>query len=256
MLEGWPGRAARAGGVAVLLFLPMLAPAWAGPRPTVVELFSAQGCPLCPPAEQYFGELVERGDVLPLAFHVDYWDHLGWPDPFARPAYSRRQQHYSDRLGLPYVYTPQIVVDGRFDASGRRPNQVDADIAKAAEAAGDSVDVTLMRLSPTQLRIELPATVLTEGPAEIVLVGFDRRHETVISRGKNSGMTLVNYHVVRHVRALASWSGSAFDLTVPLESGDSSGGTDYCAVLVQQPGQGRIIGVGVIDMRAAAAGKS
>lgn len=252
MLEWRPRRGGLAVVLGVVFSLLMPAPASAGPRPTVVELFTAQGCPLCPPAEKYFGELVKRDDVLPLAFHIDYWDHLGWPDPFARPAYSRRQQHYSDRLGLPYVYTPQIVVDGRFETSGSRPDDVDADIAKAAAAPGDSVEVTLIRLSPTQLRIALPVTALADGPAEVVLVGFDERHETVVSHGKNSGMTLVNFHVVREVRAIATWRGGAFDLTVPLDGGDLSGGTDYCAVLVQQPGQGRIIGAGVIDMRGAA----
>jgi hypothetical protein len=74
------------------LFVAWPTLAAAGERLTVVELFSAQGCPLCPPAEAYLGELAERYDLLPLAFHVDYWDYLGWKDRFAEPGFARRQQ--------------------------------------------------------------------------------------------------------------------------------------------------------------------
>lgn len=231
-----------------LLGLAMLVsvPAAAGERLTVVELYSAQGCPLCPPAEAYFGELAQRSDLLPLAFHVDYWDYLGWNDRFADAAFSRRQQRYSDRLGLPYVYTPQIIVDGYRQASGSRPDAVEVEIAMASEDRTRTVDISLTRLSTTQLRIEMPATPLGKD-VDIVLIGFDAMHRTRIGKGENTGTMLANYHVVRDVRTIANWTGDRFDLTVPLTS--RHGETDYCAIIVQEADQGRIIGAARVDMR-------
>src|SRR5208337_3080503 len=87
----------------------------AGPRPAVVELYTSEGCSSCPPAEAYIGASTQRRDVLPLTFHVDYWDGLGWRDRFALPEAARRQRNYARVLGLSSVYTPQAVVDGRAD---------------------------------------------------------------------------------------------------------------------------------------------
>jgi hypothetical protein len=251
-------RRIRAAAAGVLLGLAALWPATgqAGQRLTVVELFTSQGCPLCPPAEEYLGTLTRRADILPLAFHVDYWDYLGWRDRFAEPAFSRRQQRYSERLGLPYVYTPQIVVDGHLQASGGRPDDVEAEIATASADTAGRVEVTLTRLSSTRLRIALPASVLQGGAADIVLVAFDERHTTRVEGGENDGKTLVNHHVVRDVRSIAAWTGERFELTVPLD--DDHGAPDFCAVLVQLSGQGHVIGAASIDMRVAvpvAAGK-
>src|SRR5262245_26742443 len=84
--------------------------------PVLVELFTSQGCSSCPPADLYLGELAQRTDVVALAFHVDYWDYIGWRDKFAKPEYTKRQKDYVDALEVRMVYTPQMVVDGRFEA--------------------------------------------------------------------------------------------------------------------------------------------
>src|SRR5215813_538220 len=92
--------------------------AQAGERPIVVELFTSEGCSSCPPADALLAELAARPDVLALSFHIDYWDRLGWKDPFSTPAATQRQQHYADLLHRANVYTPQIVVDGHWQAVG------------------------------------------------------------------------------------------------------------------------------------------
>src|SRR5271157_4122233 len=94
------------------------AAASAEPRPAVVELFTSEGCSSCPPAEAYVGELAQRADVLALAFHVDYWDDLGWRDRFGLPEAVQRQRAYANALRLSSVYTPQVVVDGHEDCVG------------------------------------------------------------------------------------------------------------------------------------------
>ncbi|HEV8025928.1 MAG TPA: DUF1223 domain-containing protein, partial [Stellaceae bacterium] len=86
--------------------------------PVVVELFTSQGCSTCPPADAYLGELASRPGVIALAFHVDYWNYIGWTDPFASKAATDRQRSYAKQLGLRYVYTPQMVINGTMEGVG------------------------------------------------------------------------------------------------------------------------------------------
>src|SRR5215475_14098008 len=95
-----------------------IVPARAGERPIVVELFTSEGCSSCPPADKLLAELAGRPEVLALSFHVDYWDRLGWKDPYSSHEATERQSRYAKLLDLPSLYTPQIVVDGKWQAVG------------------------------------------------------------------------------------------------------------------------------------------
>src|ERR1700760_4107898 len=109
------------------------AAAAAADRPVVVELFTSQGCSSCPPANAYLNELAkDRRDVLPLAFHVTYWDRLGWKDPFSLEAATDRQDRYGPRFG-DGSYTPEIVVDGASSHVGSDRGDVGPAIDQARQ---------------------------------------------------------------------------------------------------------------------------
>src|SRR3954451_8994974 len=111
-------------------------------QPVVVELYTAQGCASCGEANAYVAKLAERSGVLPLTFSVDYWDYLGWADTFAKPEFAERQKAYVTKLALREPYTPQVVVDGAAQASGSKPEKVDALVAAAtARKAASAPDL-------------------------------------------------------------------------------------------------------------------
>src|SRR5882757_9487139 len=120
-----------------------IAPAEAGERPIVVELFTSEGCSSCPPADALLAGLASRPEVLALSFHVDYWDRLGWKDPFSSPEATQRQHRYAELLGTSTVYTPQIIVDGKWQAVGSDRSEVERAL-DAARRNGDEVPIALV----------------------------------------------------------------------------------------------------------------
>ncbi|CAL78843.1 conserved hypothetical protein; putative signal peptide [Bradyrhizobium sp. ORS 278] len=203
----------------------------AAERPVVIELFTSQGCSSCPPANAYLNEMVrQRRDVLPLAFHVTYWDRLGWKDPFSLPAATDRQARYGSRFG-DGSYTPEIVVDGLTSHVGSNRTEIGPAIDRAR---GRSVTAAAIRLARNgdKLTVDIGGG---EGRGRVLLVGFDHQHETAIRRGENGGRTLEELNVVRSVRALGDWSGAALRLSEPMPEGED------VAVLLEAP-DGRIVG--------------
>ena len=213
-----------------------IAPAAAGNRPIVVELFTSEGCSSCPPADALLGELAGRPDLLALSFHVDYWDRLGWKDPFSSPAATQRQQRYADLLGLATVYTPQIVIDGKWQAVGSNRAEVEH-LLDSAQRNRDEV--------PVALAVDHGRARITLGPgsdgvsAAVMLISFDRRHVTPVARGENAGRTLAHVDVVRSIEEVAPFNGRAGVVETPLPVQG-----DRIAAIVQA-GDGRILGVAV-----------
>lgn len=210
--------------------------------PVVVELFTSQGCSSCPPADNFLGELAQRPDVLALAFHVDYWNYIGWTDPFASKLATQRQRDYSQRLALRYVYTPQMVINGVAEGVGAEPDTINP-LIKAAAADNTPRAVTaLSRGRDGRLTVHIDAGSPPE-PASIWLVGFDREHATRVLHGENEGRTLKDYQVVRSFQEIGTWNGAALDLDV---AGNRVSGDGSVAVLVQLHGTGRIIGAATL----------
>lgn len=185
-------------------------------RPVVVELFTSEGCSSCPPADAFLTELSRsRPDVLPLAFHVTYWDQLGWKDPYGLAAATARQASYGARFG-DGSYTPEMVVDGRKGLVGSERGEGEAAIRAAAAAQGAAPGISVQRRGGT-----VDVTVAAgRGAARVVLVGFDPQHRTAVGRGENSGRTLTESNIVRSVRTIGRWGGSPVTLSSPVPAGD------------------------------------
>lgn len=212
--------------------------------PVVVELFTSQGCNSCPPADEFLGELAEHPGVVALSMHIDYWDYIGWKDPYADPALTSRQQNYAKRLGLRYIYTPQMVVDGRFDVAGLKRNRVLTTIEKAARER-KAVQVDFEREGGGKIIIAAGHAPV-EG-ASVWLAVFDRKHETPVARGENAGRTLKNYNVVRRMTRIATWNGEAMEIEFDMAAA-AADGRDGCAVIVQQGTAGPVLGAALLTL--------
>ena len=205
----------------------------AAERPVVVELFTSQGCSSCPPANAYLNEMSKgRRDVLALAFHVTYWDKLGWKDPFSLESATDRQAVYGRRFG-DGSYTPEMVVDGASSAVGSDRGQVGSAIDSAKRNGQTAAAINVTRAGD-QVSIEVGAG---SGQGRILLIGFDHEHTTAIGRGENSGRTLTEANVVRSFRSIGQWSGAAVRLSERFPQGQD------VAVVLEAP-DGRIIGAG------------
>jgi len=164
--------------VVLLLLSPTAAPARVRP-PVVVELFTAQGCSSCLTANTLVSELAGRTDVLALTFGVDYWDYLGWPDTFARPEFTERQRAYARKLALREVYTPQVVIDGRVQASGVKGEAVEALVAAALKAPTNPPDMLFMGTR----RVAVGSGPVPRGGADVWLIRYDPREQESPPRG-------------------------------------------------------------------------
>ncbi len=226
------------GPALALTLLP--AAAIAAERPVVVELFTSEGCSSCPPADAYLTDLSRtRADVLPLAFHVTYWNGLGWRDPFSLDAATQRQKRYGARFG-DGSYTPEMVVDGAKGLVGSERGEAEAAIGQAARSGTTAAPLTLSR-SGDQVSIAVGAGT---GSGRLLLIGFDPQHRTAVGRGENEGRVLTESNIVRSIRPVSQWSGPALQVSEAAPEGQDA------AVLLEAP-DGRIIGAARLGGRSS-----
>jgi len=166
----------------------------AAPKPVVLELFTSQGCSSCPPADALLGELTRRPGIIGLAWHVDYWNSLGWRDAYARREWTDRQKAYAKFLNGE-VYTPALVVNGAAMVVGSDNGAV---LQAINQASPPPVAVTLRRTT-TGLDVEVAATAT---PVTGMLVTYDPEQATQVGAGENEGRRLVEYRLVRDVTPL------------------------------------------------------
>ena len=167
----------------------------------LVELFTSQGCSSCPPADRLLTALggEDAGKVVPLAFHVDFWNSLGWTDPFSSREWTQRQVAYERALGLNQPYTPQAVVDGTTEVLGSDAGQLRAAIRSAAERPGATLALAAA-VSPSKVDVAVDVErpdALREEKLDLWVAVFETGLSTPVGRGENGGHTLQNDYVVR-----------------------------------------------------------
>ena len=241
-------------------------PADANATPVVVELFTSEGCSSCPPADEVLSKLdkvqpIKGVQVIALGEHVDYWNKLGWTDPYSSEDFSRRQSKYSDAFNQDSVYTPQMIVDGRDEFAGGNMERARTAIARAAQAPKANIQLTSSQNSEaTNSRAvklllhvsDLPR--LTAGDtAEVLLAITENNLRSEVSGGENAGRYLRHSAVVRQLTTLGeigdNQNGFAAEPTVNLDNGWQRDNLRAVA-FVQERGTRRVLGAAVVGLSA------
>jgi hypothetical protein len=221
--------------------------------PVLVELFTSEGCSSCPPADAFLQRLdrqpISRAEMIVLSEHVDYWNHIGWKDPYSSRFYSDRQSIYAKRLGLDSIYTPQMVVDGTSEFVGSDAALADKAFAKALTRPKLAVRLSSASVgaaSVLQAHLETDALPASFGLREAdVYIAVALNHaESQVAHGENAGRTLAHTAVVRSIVKVGTLrQGQAFaqDIQMKLDPGTDAHNLRLIAFL-QEPGQGRVVG--------------
>ena len=230
----------------MLIFLLASLHTLAGERsPVVVELFTSEGCSSCPPADAALEHLarsqpVRGAEIIPLGFHVDYWNRLGWADPYSSPAFSLRQEEYSEAFGGDRIYTPQMVVDGSREFIGDESLAIKS-VAAASKQPKTGIEMTLSprcELSSSLKLTVAPLSSSSTGDASELLVAVTESGlVSKVVRGENAGRTLRHTAVVRQLRSLgevARGEKSSVTSTLSLDKGWKRGAIQVVAFLQEK----------------------
>jgi hypothetical protein len=218
-------------GLAIPILLAAAASAQTA-APVLVELFTSEGCSDCPPADRLLAHLDAQAIVL--SEHVDYWNHLGWKDPFSAALFSRRQETYCAQLAPKGPYTPQMVVDGETEFVGSDAGRAAAAVAKAAKRPKAEI-----KLNRTAAGLEIEVTAAPSS-GDVWMAAADDRDASDVAAGENRGRRLEHVAVVRSLRKLGSVKrGGSFTHLLELPT---VGTPQRVVIFVQDGGQGRITG--------------
>jgi hypothetical protein len=219
--------------------------------PVILELFTSEGCSSCPPADKLLQDLdrkqpIAGADLIVLSEHVDYWNQLGWKDPYSSHFFSERQRDYAESLRSQDVYTPELVIDGQFEAVGSNWSQVKEAVARALKGDKVPLHVSAMRSGDTvQIKVSGDQNQNFKRPLNIFVVLADNQVQSNVGRGENSGHVLDHVAVVRsmgRVGTAASGSELAKDTTIRIDPQWGSKGLRVVAFL-QDGNTHHIVGV-------------
>ena len=226
------------------LFLVMLVTSARAAGPVVVELFTAEGCSSCPPADallaEISGKIADGAEIIALGEHVDYWNDLGWKDRFSSSQLTERQKQYVAWLHLQTAYTPQMIIDGSVEVLGNDRGAVAKDLMVAVAKAKPAT-VALKWEAPGKLHVVSQAP---ESPGlDVVLAITEDALTTSITGGENKGKVLQHAAVVRELRVLGKTSHGSFDKTSDVALRHDWNPSHLKAVVfVQNPHHGEIMG--------------
>jgi hypothetical protein len=236
------------------LLVPLMANAADSPNngaPVLIELFTSEGCSSCPPADRLLMDLdrtqpVSGADLIVLSEHVDYWNSLGWQDPWSSAFFSQRQSSYSDQFGLRSVYTPQLVVNGEAEASGNDWDQAKKACEKALSEQKVPVHITGISLDGGTVRAHLETDALPDSirKADLYVVIALDHTESQVRAGENNGRKLSHVSVVQSMTKVGSLAkGKSFAQDVQLKLNSKSDPNNLRVIaFVQEPGPGKVLG--------------
>ncbi len=217
----------------------------------VVELFTSQGCNSCPPADKFFAELAGKDDIVALAYHVDYWDYLGWHDTLSSKDNTERQYGYMRAFGGRSIYTPQAVINGRTHVNGANRGAVGGTLSMLKSSGGGMLVPIRVTRDDESVVIETgtvePGANLPE-TAHVVLAYFELPQTVEIGRGRNRGRQMTYWNAVSSMQTAGMWHGKAQRYELPASEVLKKGG---CAVLLQSVAKdglpGPIIGAAFVN---------
>lgn len=215
------------------------------PAPIVVEFFTSEGCTTCLPAADYLRELSQRQNILPLSFHVDYWDYTGWRDRFAAPAFAERQRAYAAARGKAVMYTPQMVIAGAIESLAT-DRQVVEKALKKAERRHAMYALSIGKDVSGGIHLSLPPASLSV-PASLWLVTYTHEESTDIKAGENRGKRMVSANVVRSLRKIGTWNGTAEDRQISLSAEEIALKPDACAIIANEAEFGPVVAAAAWD---------
>jgi len=177
-------------------FLPQLV----NTSPCVVELFTSEGCSSCPPADKLVAAAQNefKENTIILSYHVDYWDGLGWKDPFSKRAFSERQRQYAQYFKLESVYTPQAIVNGKTEFVGSNKSALWNAISSYKNSGNSAIETETVLVNDKQLLVNYQFTALK--PNENVVLELVLKYaRSQVNRGENSGVTLQHINIVHDI---------------------------------------------------------
>ncbi|NSL85604.1 DUF1223 domain-containing protein [Chitinophaga sp. Mgbs1] len=235
-----------AGTLTLLAVSLSFAPPKAANGFAVVELFTSEGCSSCPAAEDLVAQIAaEQQDkaVYILAFHVDYWNRLGWKDPFSSPDFSFRQRHYRELLSIPTVYTPQLILNGKTVFKRSQEPLLRAAIQEGLQATpGGELTLSVLPAGDSALQVRYAYNGKTRRN-NLLLTLVQRKAVSRITAGENNGRELTHINVVRKLENIDLKETSAGSYTIALPEGVTATGCDVIG-FVQQSKTGEIIAAG------------
>jgi hypothetical protein len=226
----------------------------------LVELFTSEGCSSCPPADKLLADLegdqmVKGVQVIAISEHVDYWNRLGWKDPFSAAEFSKRQLDYMQALGLQDVYTPQMIVDGRTQFVGSNLKAAREAIANAARAPKASISLVIKTTTQKSLRLAVQIDNLPEvtkdDTLEVMLALTESDLLSNVSRGENKGRNLLHAAVARKLINIGKMNGKTFQAEKNVDLDSTWKRKDMKVVaFVQERASKRILGAKAIKLAA------
>ena len=214
----------------------------------VMELFTSQGCSSCPAADRLLGKYAAGNDdrILPLSFHVDYWNRLGWTDPFSSKRFTERQNNYANRMKLESIYTPQLIINGQKELVGNEERAVASAVSNALKDSAEiSVNLSAPEIKGNNISVSYRLNNMLPN-ASINAVLLQKEATTNIRAGENHGVKLTNYNVVRDISTVPL-SGIAGSMALQIPAGYNASAFSI-VLFVQDNGSGKISGASKVRL--------